>query len=180
MNLIGERIILRAIELADKEILLELINDETIERNLYGWSFPVSDLHQETWIRALKPDDKILRCMIVRKEDHQAVGTVILTGIDYKNGNAEVNIKLSKNGSGNGYAGEALGILLRYAFQELRLHCIYARVIDNNKSSPKSLEKYGFKKEGILRNRVYKEGNYHDLLCYSLLKEEYDALTNHG
>lgn len=69
MNIIGDRIYLRAVELSDKEMLLDIINDEQTEYELGGWSFPISDLNQEEWIKSLKPDNKTLRCVIVNKED---------------------------------------------------------------------------------------------------------------
>ncbi len=62
--------------------------------------------------------------------------------------------------------------MVNYAFDELRLHCIYARVNDYNLPSRKMFEKCGFKKEGILRGRFYKQGKYVDVFSYSVLKED--------
>ena len=90
MNIKGKRIVLRAIEPRDNEMLWKIINDEENEYMLGGWSFPISWQRQEDWITSLREEENILRCTI----DHQgsAVGVVMLTGIDYKNGNAEVHI----------------------------------------------------------------------------------------
>lgn len=173
MNIIGDRIYLRAVELSDKEMLLDIINDEQTEYELGGWSFPISDLNQEEWIKSLKPDNKILRCVIVNKEDDKAVGTVILSDIDYKNGTAEIHIKLGKQIRSKGYGAETINLIDGYAFNELRLHCIYAQINSYNEKSQNLFEKCGFVKEGTLRDRIFKKGKYHNVYSYSLLKGDF-------
>jgi len=171
MNIIGEKIILRAIELSDKEVLLNIINDGETEYLLGGWSFPVSDLHQEEWIKSLKPNNHTLRCMIDDKQDNTAVGTVILTNIDYKNGTAEIHIKLRKDTRGKGYGTDTIKTIVKYSFDELRLHCVFAHINDDNIASQKLFKKCGFQKEGLLRSRIFKNGSYHDVFLYSILGE---------
>ena len=170
VNIVGERVYFRAVELEDKELLLEMMNDEETEHNLGGWSFPTSNLNQEEWIRSIRNEANILRCIIVHKEEQLSLGTIILTDIDYKNGNAEIHIKLSKQVRSKGYGVESIRLLTCYAFEELRLHCIYAHVNSYNNASIKLFEKCGFSKEGILRDRIFKQGNYHGIYSYSLLK----------
>lgn len=175
MNIIGKIVFLRAIELSDLDILRTMINDEKIENGLGGWSFPVSAIQQEDWIKTLKPNDKILRCMIVCKANDEAVGTVILSDIDYKNGTAEIHIKILAEKQRNGYGSESILLMTDYAFSELRLNCIYARVTSNNENSQLLFEKRGFEKEGILRRRIFKKGEFHNIISYSILKGELDG-----
>jgi len=175
MNIIGDRIYLRAIELSDKEVLLDIINDEVTEHELGGWSFPVSGLNQEEWIKSLKPNDSILRCMIGKKEDDKAIGTVILSDIDYKNGTAEIHIKLGNQTRSKGFGTETVNLISSYAFNELRLNCVYAHVNDYNEKSQKLFEKCGFKEDGILRDRIFKKGKYHSVHIYSLLKGDFNG-----
>ena len=172
MNIIGEKVTLRAIELSDAPKLLEIINDEVIESLIGGWSFPVSSLNQEEWIRNQKPSQQILRCMIDDKLNHKTLGTVILSDIDYKNGTGELHIKLLKDGRGKGYGVDTINTIVRYAFDELRLNCIYGRIISYNTISQAMVEKCGFFKEGILRKRIFKGGKYYDLIEMSILKED--------
>lgn len=175
MNILGKKIFLRAIEIPDKDVLLSIINDESIEYELGGWSFPVSALQQEDWIRSLKSNDNTLRCMIVNCEDNQAVGTIILSEIDYKNGTAEIHIKISEKSHGKGFGSESISLMTAYAFNELRLNCIYAYVNSYNEASQALFEKQGFMKDGNLRGRVFKRGQFHNVYSYSLLKGESDG-----
>lgn len=170
MNIKGEKTILRAIEQKDCQLLLELMNDPETEFMLGGSSFPVSEQMQRDWISGLKNDVKTLRCIIESVENNISIGTVMLTDIDYKNGNAEAHIKISDNGQrGKGYGFDAITAIVDYAFTELRLKCVYARISTHNAASLKLFTKCGFEKEGILRKRVYKRGQYRDVTILSIL-----------
>lgn len=173
MNIKGEKIILRAIEQRDCQLLLELINDQETEYMLGGWSFPVSYQMQLDWISKLGKDIHTLRCILESIDDKIALGTIILSEIDYKNGNAEVQIKIANNGvRGKGYGYDAISTIVKYAFSELRLNCIYARVSSHNEASKNLFIKCGFIEEGILRKRIYKAGKFIDVVILSILKEE--------
>ena len=54
------------------------------------------------------------------------------------------------------------------------MHCVYCKVIEYNIASQKIVENIGFKREGILRERIYKNGNYHNVIVWSILKDEFN------
>lgn len=171
MNIKGEQVLLRAIEPKDNPMLMDMINDGDTEYMLGGWSFPVSQKNQEDWTNNLKNDKGILRCVI--EVNGEAVGVVMLTDIDYKNGNAEVHIKLSFNQvRGKGFGSDALKTIVHYAFSELRLKCIYARVSEHNSISRHMFKKCGFSEEGVMKCRLYKHGKYIDVISFSKINEE--------
>jgi Acetyltransferases, including N-acetylases of ribosomal proteins len=173
MNIEGEKVILRAIEAKDNELLQSIINNPEIENALGGWSFPVSAQNQLDWFGSQKYDDRLLRCIIELKENKQAIGVVILSDIDYKNGTAEIHIKLdSGDFRKKGYGTDAIKALLHYAFYELRLNLVYARVNSNNLPSQKLFEKCGLLLEGTLRSRIFKQGKFVDVLSYSITRDE--------
>jgi RimJ/RimL family protein N-acetyltransferase len=176
MKICGEKVVLRAIESDDNALLLSLINDPDTEMMLGGGSWPVSEAEQLKWFERLESSKNILRCIIAVAEDNSAVGTVILSDIDQKNGIGHIHIKMSKEGRGKGYATDAVNTLVRYAFNELRLHCIYANILEYNEASVRLFEKCHFKRDGILRARVFKNGKYIDMYAYSRLPEDYEDL----
>lgn len=173
MNILGDKIFLRAISMKDANLLMELLNDAETEKMLGGSSFPVSLEGQEKWIAAQTGRTDILRCVVALKDSEDGIGTVILSDIDVKNGVAQVHIKMDKQqGRGKGYGTDALNAIVNYAFDEMRLNCIYADVLEYNSASQKLFEKCGFHKDGILRSRVYKGGAYINVISYSRLKED--------
>lgn len=173
MNIYGDKVVLRAIEPSDCTLLLEMINDPETEKMLGGSSFPVSEAAQEKWIIDQMNRSDILRCIVADKTAlKNGVGTVILSDIDLKNGVAQVHIKLISDCRGKGYGTAALKTVVDYAFRQMRLHCVYAHVLDYNDSSQKLFEKCGFQKEGRLRARVYKDGAYVDVISYSIINND--------
>ena len=171
MNILGNNIVLRAVSMKDANLLMELMNDPETEKMLGGSSFPISIEGQEKWIAAQTGRTDVLRCIVALKETKEGIGTVILSDIDAKNGVAQVHIKMDKQqGRGRGYGADALNAIVDYAFDEMRLNCIYADVLEYNIASQKLFEKCGFKKDGLLRSRVFKCGLYINVVSYSRLK----------
>lgn len=169
MIIIGNNTYLRALELTDNDLLRELINDPETEKMIGGSSLPVSTSQQELWIKNQIGRKDVIRYIIADKQTDKAVGTIILTDIDYKNGVAQIHIKIAKNARHSGYGTDALTSLIKYAFSELRLNCLYATVVSYNAASAKMFEKCGFEREGVLKQRIFKNGTYHDVYSYSIL-----------
>ena len=74
---------------------------------------------------------------------------------------------------GNGYCTEAAQAVVRFGFEELRLHSIVAHNFIRNPASGRVLLKLGMKHEGRLRQHVKKGGRFEDLDCYSILRAEF-------
>lgn len=117
-----------------------------------------------------------VRCAIL--EDDRMVGVVYLTSIDRINRSAEYHIMIGADmdrGKGYGYQGSLL--ILKHAFEDLNLNRVQLTVLENNEPAVKMYEKLGFKKEGLLRETVFKKGEYKNQLIMSMLFEEYKNLV---
>ncbi|MGM0889314.1 MAG: GNAT family N-acetyltransferase [Bacillota bacterium] len=173
MNILDNNIILRAIEIEDMQLLKDMINDPQIEKMVVGWSFPVSASQQLNWINSLGNDKSNIR-FIIELDSLGPVGLASLSNIDFKNDTATINIKL-KNDDGlkqKGLGYKVITLMIDYAFNQLNLNCLIASILKYNAASQKLFEKCGFSLEGTLRNRVFKNGAYQDLLSYSLLRSD--------
>lgn len=112
--------------------------------------------------------------IIEMKEDRLPIGVTSLIHIDTKNRNAECIIDIGeKNYWGKGYGSEALSLLLDYAFLELNLHRVSLRVFSLNERAIHLYHKLGFKQEGVVRESLYRNGKWHDLIMMGILKKEY-------
>ncbi len=80
----------------------------------------------------------------------------------------------NKNIRGKGYGKEALKILLDYGFNDRDFHRIQLNVLEFNHGAIALYEKAGFKKEGVFREFVLREGSRYDLYLYGLLKREWE------
>ena len=105
--------------------------------------------------------------------NNNIIGTVTLFNMDRSNGRAEIGYAQAAAYWGHGYIHEALQALLTYCFEELGLRRLEADVDPRNNPSIKTLERLGFQKEGLLRERWHVNGELQDALFYGLLKRHW-------
>ncbi len=175
MNICGKKVVLRAMEPTDCELVREMFNDPEIENLVVGWAFPLSQYAQERWYENHYAD-KDFRFIIETAEDG-AVGVATLLDIDWKNRMAQHGIKLSsKRYRGKGIGTDAVMAIMRYAFDELGLNRLNGSWFPDNVPSKNMYMKCGWKEEGIRRNYIYKQGKFKDLVETGILAEEYYRL----
>jgi len=61
---------------------------------------------------------------------------------------------------------------VNFIFSEMNLHKISLLTYGFNKKAIRSYEKVGFKVEGVLKENIYREDQYHDEIIMSIFKEE--------
>jgi RimJ/RimL family protein N-acetyltransferase len=83
-----------------------------------------------------------------------------------------------KNQWGKGYGQDAIRTLLTFVFGEMNLNRIYLRVYADHALAINAYRKCGFVEEGRLRQDVYSEGRYHDMLVMGILKQEFLAAVS--
>ena len=71
-------------------------------------------------------------------------------------------------------SGTKLGVAaLDFAFKELRLHKVCGQALDFNEASIRLHKKLGFSQEGVLREQCLIAHEYHHLVCFGILSEEW-------
>lgn len=66
--------------------------------------------------------------------------------------------------------------LYRYSFDVLQMHKVCEEVFAENKAVNRILDMNGSKREGILRDHIYKNGTYHDVVVRGILREEWNQM----
>jgi RimJ/RimL family protein N-acetyltransferase len=102
-------------------------------------------------------------------------GTCTLGGIDWGNRRAEIGFALGRARWGQGLMPDALRALLAHAFGPLNLHRIEADVDPRNEASLRLLERLGFRREGYLRERYFKDGEIQDSVLLGLLRADWES-----
>ena len=114
---------------------------------------------------------------VERKSDGELLGTCTLFNIHRANMRAEVGYCLRSPHWRQGYMGEALAALIDHAFGVLRLRRLEADVDPENAASLGILERMGFRREGLLRERWNVGGGIQDSVVLGLLAREWRAPT---
>ena len=110
---------------------------------------------------------------IATRENDRVIGTCTLTSFSLDHRRAEVGFALGRAYWGRGYAVEALHALLNHAFESLDLHRLEADADPRNARSIRVLERLGFRREGLQRQRYLINGEAQDALLYGLLSSEW-------
>ena len=136
---------------------------------------PLNMQNQKQWFESLTNDKSNILFAIQGLKLIKTIGLCGLTYINWKEGHGEVAIYIGDGKwQGKGCAGEALDLLLKYGFEELRLHRICAIIYSYNFASVKLFEKHGFEYEGLQREARFWDGKFCDELIYGILDWEYE------
>jgi len=169
----GTHVRLRQIEESDLPKLRDWRNSPYIRAYTREYRL-LNMLNQKKWFESLFTDQSNIMFAIEKKDTKEIIGCCGLTHINWKEGNGEVSIYIGeREWQGKGCASDALQLLLKYGFEELRLHRIYATIFQYNNASVKFFERNGFKLEGKHREARFWKGKFHDELIYGILDHEY-------
>lgn len=105
------------------------------------------------------------------KNDSKLIGIIGYYRMQPENYRAEVGYILSPDHHGKGIVTEAVERLIKYGFEDLKLHSIEAVIDPENYASEKVLQKCGFVKEAHLKEVQFWEGKFIDKVIYSLLEK---------
>ncbi len=171
----GERIDLRTVEKDDIEFLKSNINDPKVRKDL-GQYRPYNRDKEEEFVENISSgkEDQV-HLLITDSEDGERIGVISLFEINKKSGNAEIGLWITPEHQEEGFGTEATKLIVKYGFDELRMHRLSARVFDDNPKSINIWEKLNFKKEGIIREGSFKDGKYVNVLIYGILKKEWKS-----
>lgn len=145
-------------------------NDADLMRVL-NRAFPISDYEHEGWYERLAANkNKLVIFSIERNSDSRHVGNVWLWDIDPRHRKAELSIMIGdRTAHGRGLGTEAISLIVRYGFNYLNLHKIYAHVLGTNPRARKAFEKAGFHLEGTLKKDRWSGKRYVDAHLLAIL-----------
>ena len=103
---------------------------------------------------------------------HEVIGICSLFNLEMAAQRAEIGFGLQSAYWGKGYMSEAARAVVDCGFDVLRLHRIEADIDPRNRASARVLEKLGFVREGLLRERWIVDGEISDSAIYGLLRTD--------
>ena len=175
LQLRTQRLLLRPLRESDAADLLAIYGDPQVTRFLSRP--PWTELAQaEVSIaqdRAALPRGEFVRLGIELPVERRIVGICALFNFMSASRRAELGYCLAADTWGKGYVSEALGALVDYGFETLKLNRLEADIDPLNAASKRVLERLGFHREGLLRERWIVAGQTSDTAMYGLLHREW-------
>ncbi len=126
---------------------------------------------REFYARCTEDDN---RCDFLIFDNDKIIGEVVINEIDYEVKSGHYRICLFyADYLGKGHGTFATKSILNFAFKHLQLQRVGLEVYSFNDRAIKMYEKIGFIREGRLRNAILSRDGYADIICMSMLKDEY-------
>ncbi|HEU0025638.1 MAG TPA: GNAT family protein [Ktedonobacterales bacterium] len=175
----GRLVRLRGLEPDDWETFFTWNQDSDTARMFdYAW-LPTSAVRARRWAEETATRsvaDDAFFFAIEELEGGTVVGSIDPKDCDRRVGSFSYGVGVIPERRQRGYASEAILLVARYYFQELRYQKMNVQVHDDNPASIALHERLGFTREGTLRRMVYTGGVYHDQLCFGMTAEEFATL----
>lgn len=168
----GSCIYLRPITIEDTENVLHWRNDKKVVEN-FIYRKNISKEEHLSWFHNKVETGEVIQFIICDKNTDKALGSIYLQNFNWESRQAEEGIFLGEEEAyGRGIGTEAAKLVLKYAFETLKLHKLTARVLSYNQGSRKMHEKAGYEKESYLKDELYLDGKYEDLIFYGAINPE--------
>lgn len=171
----GDRVILRPLAAGDADAMYASLQDAEGNR-LTGTQRSFTQAEIRRWCEGVGLAEGRIDCAITSPEDGRYLGEAVLNDIDEVNRSANFRIALAgPELYGRCFGSEAARLLLAYGFQELELNRIELEVFAFNPRALRVYEKLGFKREGVRREVLFMDGNFHDSIVMGVLASEFSG-----
>lgn len=177
MEITTDRLYLREFIESDYDFFVELETNEACIRYETD-TVPIMYQLRKKFLENLKDINKVpkdkYRFIISKLVTKEVVGKIVFWKIDDSIKEWEIGWDLHPDYWGNGYAPEAAKALLKFAFNDLKVHRIQALCNEENINSEKVMIKIGMKKEGTSRGVRFLNNHWYGSHIYSLLENEFN------
>jgi RimJ/RimL family protein N-acetyltransferase len=179
-----ERLRLRVHVPEDIGALYEIRRRPDVNTYLYSEGMTLDEVQAKLDERIAKyskltePGDGLLLA-VIRKDTGEFIGDVSLQWAA-EHQMVEIGYVLHPEHHGHGFATEAAQVLLRIAFEHLKVHRVIGRLEARNTASARVLEKLGMRKEAHFRENEFVKGEWNDELVYAILDREWSAQSRTG
>jgi diamine N-acetyltransferase len=172
VNLVGDKVVLRAIEPADLNDLyvtenntdLWIVSDTVTPFSKHILKQYIAQSHRDIY------DAKQLRLAICLK-NNELIGFVDLFDFNPQHHRAGVGLVIiDKEHRGKGYAKDALLVLINYSFKTLQLHQLYCDITEDNTDSLHLFKSVGFQEIGKKADWVCTNNTYQSVIMFQILK----------
>ena len=170
------RLKLRQLTDADMGFIYEIFSRDETNRHVSDDPVRSMDEARELFEAYIRPKPYLFRLGLFLKSTGRPIGTIGLYGVDMENLRAVLDFDLLKEFWGKGYMTEASIAVLDYGFRVIGLNRIQASADADNHRSLAVIERVGFTKEGLMRQKDFYKGSFHDDVVYSFLRQDWPGM----
>ena len=176
MQIESERLLLREFSLSDWPAVNAYTSDpEVVKYMAFG---PTTEAETREHLSqclatAAEQPRRIYELAVILRAENQLIGTVTIALHPHERRHASFSYLLHRQYWGHGYATEAMCTLVNFGFNVLQLHRLEDTADTRNQASVRVMEKLGMRREGHLRESIWKDGQWYDEYIYAILAHEW-------
>ena len=176
----SKRLLLRPVSLRDALDMYEYSRDPEVARHvLWDAHRSVSDSrHYIRYMLRQYRDGQPSSYAMVSKTEGRVIGTIGFMAFSEENRSVEIGYSMARRLWGQGLMAEAIQLLLKLCFERMHLHRVEAMHETGNPNSGIVLQKCGFQREGILRDRVWNKGSFHDVAIWGITEKDWCSMRD--
>lgn len=163
-----ERLILSKLEDKDIPFIVEYLQHRIYSDLTSNIPYPYTESDARFWLRMSKDafENNTGYTFGIRNKEGHIIGAIGLH--DREDDKAELGYWLGIPYWNKGYVTEAAKAIVDFGFNELGFHKIFATHFIHNPASGRIMEKIGMEQEAVLIQEIKKDGEYFDLVRYSI------------
>ncbi|MBR4473382.1 MAG: UDP-4-amino-4,6-dideoxy-N-acetyl-beta-L-altrosamine N-acetyltransferase [Oscillospiraceae bacterium] len=168
----SENITLRSISEEDTDKVLRWRNSGDVVK-YFNYQEEVTEADHADWLETKVKTGKVYQFIIHDSSLGKDVGTVYIKDIDNRNHKAEYGVFIGeKDAAGRGTGTIVAKAMIAFSFEKLHLHRLYLQVHADNTRAIRCYERAGFSKEALLKDDVFVNGKYCDLVIMGIVRED--------
>ncbi|SFN64857.1 Protein N-acetyltransferase, RimJ/RimL family [Chryseobacterium oleae] len=167
-----ERLILSELKEEDIPLVKVYLQEKIFSDLTSNIPYPYMLEHAEFWLKISREafENNTGYTFAVRDKEGQIIGAIGLH--DRDDDKAELGYWMGKPFWNKGYITEAAIALIDFGFRTLEVNKIYATYFLHNPASGRIMEKAGMEEEALLKQHLKKDGEYFDVMMYSVFKNK--------
>jgi diamine N-acetyltransferase len=169
----GENIALRALEPEDLEFLFDTENTESFWE-VSSTQTPFSKFLLKQYLKNAHLDifeAKQLRLIIQENRNNKPIGIIDLFDFNPQHKRAGIGILIHGEYQKNGFASEALQLLITYSFTHLNVHQLYANITSDNAISIALFKKHHFTEIGVKKEWIFTNKKFKDEILFQIIND---------
>ena len=172
----GRKVNLRPVSKSDLLQITRWINDPEVRFYLNAY-LPQTEQDEEAWLEGLSKKKSSDIVLLIETVEGLPIGLMGIHQINWRDRVATTGALIGeKECWGKGYGSEAKKLLLNYTFNVLNLRKICSSVIFYNKRSLRYSLRCGYKEEGVLKQHIFRDGQYWDMIQLAIFRENFEPV----
>ncbi|NTW27666.1 MAG: GNAT family N-acetyltransferase [Candidatus Moranbacteria bacterium] len=166
------KFVLRPFRKSDAKDVVAAVNNWNVIQYLSNLPFPYGLQDANFWLNKIlkrAKDDRVADFVFAIEVNGKVVGAIGIHNIQHEH-KGELGYWLAESQWGKGIVSEAVEKVTKFAFKELGIRRVYARVYPSNNASMRVLGKCDYKFEGIEKKGALKNKKYIDTHVYAKVK----------